>query len=219
MKKANELTAPIAAGNIPAYVGKPQELKTVDTGTAQVVNALFRELQACFPAWKQAWPTDEAMAAAKKTWIKGFAADGITTIEQIRLGIEQCRRSESDFMPSVGRFIVMCKPTAESLGLPSEDAAYREACRNAHPSMTGAKWSHAAVFHAAKACGFYNLNTLSMTDSRKLFNRNYAITVRDVLDGKPLKEIPLALPESVKGRITPEVGRAALAALRGVCRG
>lgn len=213
MKSAKELTAPIAAGNLPA-LGGSGEPPRIDNGSAKVVNALFRELQSCFPAWRQAWPTDDAMATAKKTWIKGFAAAGITSIEQIKFGIEQCRLLPSDFMPSVGRFIELCKPTPEMLGLPTLDKAFDEACRKAHPVMAGAKWSHQAVYHAASESGFYNLQTLPMDASRKLFARNYAIACRMVLDGQPLKEIPLALPESVSTR-TPEVGRSALAALRG----
>lgn len=212
MKSANQLTAPIMAGNLPAVGGG--EPPSIDNGSAKVVNALFRELQSCFPAWRQAWPTDDAMAAAKKTWIKGFAAAGITSIEQIKYGIEQCRMMPSDFIPSVGKFIELCKPTPEMLGLPSIEKAYNEACRKAHPSASGAQWSHQAVYHAASESGFYNLNTLPMDASRKLFDRNYAITVRMVLEGKPLKAIPMALPESVTTR-TPEVGRAALADLRG----
>jgi hypothetical protein len=107
---------------------------------------------------------------------------------------------------------------ADRLGLPPIDKAFDEACRKAHPAMAGAKWSHQAVYHAASESGFYNLNTLPMDASRKLFERNYAIACRMLLDGKPLKEVPLALPESVTTR-TPEVGRAALDALRKSCGG
>lgn len=214
MKSANELTAPIAAGNLPA-VPATTEPKSVDQDSARVVNALFRELQSIFPAWKQAWPTDDAMAAAKKTWIKGFAADRITSIEQIRFGIEQCRKLSSDFIPSVGKFIELCKQTPEMLGLPSIEKAFDEACRKAHPAMSGAKWTHQAVYHAASESGFYNLNKLPMDACRKLFDRNYAIACRMVLEGKQLKSMPLALPETVDGRRAPEVGNAALAALRG----
>ncbi len=211
MKTANELTAPIMAGKIPATGGG--EPPRIDSGSAQVVNALFRELQSCFPAWRQAWPTDEAMAAAKKTWIKGFAAAGINTLEQIRYGIDRCRLMPSDFMPSVGRFIELCKPTPEMLGLPTDEKAFDEACRKAHPAMQGCKWSHQAVYHAAAESGFYNLTRLPQDAARKLFDRNYAIACRMLIEGKPLRAIPLALPESVTTR-TLEVGRAALAALR-----
>jgi len=186
-----------------------------DAGTVQVINALFRELMAIFPAWKQAWPDQEAISAAKVTWTKAFMAEKITRIEQIRFGIEQCRKLGTDFAPSVGRFIAMCQPTPEMLGIPPLAAAHREACRNAHPAMAGkGNWSHDAVWHAAKECGFQNLNRLETSLSLKLFDRNYTITIRRMIAGEPLQKMPLALPERAQGRTTPEVGNKALAELR-----
>lgn len=118
--------------------------------------------------------------------------------------------------PSAPEFRAMCENrTPEAFGLPAEEAAYREACRNAHPCMAGiTKWTHEVVYHAATETGFYNLNTLRTPDSRKLFGRNYAIACRMFMDGQPLKSMPLALPETVAGSITPEVGNSALAKLR-----
>lgn len=187
--------------------------RQIDPATTEVVNRLFLELQAIFPAWRQAWPNDRALAAAKRSWIKGFAAAGITSLEQIRYGLEQCRLSGGDFAPSVGKFIQWCRPTPELLGLPSANAAYREACRIAHPAAdrTGI---HPAVYHAACETGFFELASLPEEKSRRLFDRAYELTVQMVLNGQPLREIPKALPAEVKV-CTPEVGRAALAALRG----
>jgi len=198
--------------NVPS--GEVVPLK-VDSGTVQVINALFRELMAIFPAWKQAWPDQEAINAAKATWTKAFMAERITKIEQIRFGIEQCRKIGSDFAPSVGKFIALCQPTPEMLGIPTLDAAFREASRNAHPAMAGqANWSHDAVWHTAKEAGFENLNRLETSLARKLFERNYVITVRRLVDGLPLQKMPLALPARAEGRRTPEIGNQALAELR-----
>lgn len=198
--------------NVPAAEIVPLK---VDAGTVQVINALFRELMAIFPAWKQAWPDQEAIGAAKATWTKAFMAEGITKIEQIRFGIEQCRKLGSDFAPSVGKFIKLCQPTPEMLGIPPLNKAFREACRNAHPMMAGqANWSHQAVWHTAKECGFESLNRLETSLALKLFERNYVITTRRMVDGLPLQAMPLALPEKSQARCTPEVGREALAKIR-----
>lgn len=191
--------------------------RKIDPATAEVVNRLFLELQAIFPAWRQAWPDDRALAAAKRSWIKGFASAGISSLEQIRFGLEQCRLHGGDFAPSVGKFIGWCRPTPEMLGLPSEDRACREACRIAHPAADRTR-AHPAVYHAACETGFYELANLPQERSRQLFGRNYAATVRMVLAGEPLREIPKALPQSVTVR-TEEVGRAALAGLRRAVRG
>lgn len=187
----------------------------IDAGTVQVINSLFRELVAIFPAWKQAWPDDAAIGAAKATWIKAFMAENINRIEQIRFGIEQCRKLGSDFAPSVGKFIKLCEPTPEMLGIPSLEKAFREACRNAHPSMAGqGKWSHQAVWHTAKECGFEALNRLESSLAMKLFERNYVITVRRMIEGLPLQAMPLALPARAEARRTPDIGNKALAELR-----
>lgn len=187
----------------------------VDPATTEVVNELFRRLRGIFPAWRQAWPTTEALGAAKAEWIMEFVAQRITSLDQIDFGIENCRRMKKPFAPSVGEFIEMCQPTPEMLGIPPLDTAFREACRNAHPSMAGqATWSHDAVWHTAKEAGFENLNRLETSLAKKLFERNYVITVRRLVDGLPLQKMPLALPARAEGRRTPEVGNKALAELR-----
>jgi hypothetical protein len=198
--------------NLPAVEAAPLR---IDTGTASVVNLLFKELQAIFPAWKQAWPDDETLKAAKRSWIKAFMAQGIQRIEQIRYGIENCRALRNPFAPSVGEFIAMCRPTPELLGIPSHAAAYAEAVANAHPSMAGAwKWSHQAVYHAASESGFVALSTMKAAASRRLFDRNYDITLRMLVAGQQLRGIPLALPARVPGQVTPGVGNRALEMLR-----
>lgn len=214
MKSVQQIAGSISPLDIPA---KQVSVATdrAENGTIDVVNALFKELQSIFPAWKQAWPDDKALQAAKRSWVKGFMSEGITTLEQIRYGLQQCRKSGCDFAPSVGRFIFWCRPTAEMLGLPCDDKAYREACENSHPSrMATAIWSHQGVYHAACETGFYTLNSVPAEKSRPIFIRNYSITIRMLVAGEKLRSIPLALPEKVDGRRTPEVGRAALAAMR-----
>lgn len=215
MRNVKDLIPSATSGNHVAVAEPVTAPRAIDQGTASVVNKLFVELQSIFPAWKQAWPTTEALDAAKKSWIKGFMAAGINSLDQIRFGIQQCRKSGGDFAPSVGRFIRWCEPTPEMMGLPDAAKAYREACANAHPAATR-NWSHPAVEHAACETGFYELTSLPEERSRKLFDRNYAITVRMVMTGQPLKKIVEGLPDpySVSDVRTEEVGRAALAALR-----
>lgn len=215
MRKAVEVAKTV---RLDRFQGAPTSLpRAVDPATAEVVNKLFAELQSIFPAWKQAWPTEQALIAAKRTWIKGFMRAGISTLEQIQFGIERCRESGAEFAPSVGRFVHWCQPSPAMLGLPEPGRAYREACANSHPAATPT-WSSPAVYHAACETGFYELANLAEEKSRRLFERNYAATVRMLLAGEPLREIPKALPASVSV-CTPEIGQAALAGLRRAVRG
>lgn len=188
--------------------------------TAVVINGLFRQLRAIFPAWKQAWPDMPAYKAAKKEWLQAFLEAGLRSLDQLQFGLMGARQSGRDFIPAPGVFIAWCTPTAEMLGLPPLEAAHREACRNAHPCLAGkGRWSHDAVWHTAKECGFENLNKLQAPLSLKLFERNYAITVRRLVEGLPLQKMPLALPAEVEARRTPEVGNNALAQIRAMRAG
>ena len=212
---ATGLWAKVQAGEFIAVGESVQPAAELSSATAKVINSLFRELRSIFPAWKQAWPDMATYKAAKQQWMQGFLEAGICSTEQLRFGLMRARQAAKDFVPNVGVFIGWCMPSAEMLGLPKLAAAHREACRNAHPSMAGqARWSHDAVWHTAKECGFENLNRLAHDLSLKLFERNYTITVRRVLANLPLQKMPLALPPQVVERSTPEVGNKALKALR-----
>lgn len=176
-------------GRIPAPAA-PAQPKQLDPGTISVVNKLFRELQAIFPAWKQAWPDDLALGAAKRSWMKAFMDAQIHDIDQIDYGLQRCRALGSPFAPSAGEFIAMCLPTAESLGIPSHNLAFREALVNLHPSRAGARsWSHEAVRHAALQCEMYNLADLLPEKARAVFDRAYDITIRALVEGRPLEAV------------------------------
>ena len=179
-------------GNLPPVaLVQPKQLPP---GTADVVNALFKELQAIFPAWKQAWPDDDSLKAAKRSWIKAFIVAGINQLEQIRYGLQNCRQIGGDFAPSVGKFIKWCQPTPEMLGIPSHDKAFREALENSHPSRFGDRtWSHAAVRHAALQCEVHNLGDLIPEKASKVFDRAYDITIRRLVQGLPLEDIALGI--------------------------
>lgn len=181
MRAVNSLTTKAAGairtGNIPAIT---EPLGTVDDATAEVVERLFRQLQAIFPAHKQAWPDDKALAAARRSWTKGFMVAGICTLEHIRFGIEQCRKSGSPFAPSIGQFIGWCTPGPEAYGMPSAADAWMEA-------LMGTS-SHEAVRIAANATGKFDLAKAKQDDKamRARFDRNYQIVLRRVQAGEPL---------------------------------
>ncbi|UVL70619.1 replication protein P [Pseudomonas protegens] len=189
-RNANQLLS--SMGNLPPVsLVQPKQLPP---GTADVVNALFKELQAIFPAWKQAWPDDDALKAAKRSWIKAFIAAGINSLEQIRYGLQNCRQVGGDFAPSVGKFIKWCLPTPEMLGIPSHDKAFREALENSHPSRFGERaWSHPAVRHAALQCEIHNLGDQIPEKASKVFDRAYDITIRRLVQGLPLEDIAVGI--------------------------
>ena len=176
MKPVNQLMATM--GNLPPAIhALPLH---VTPQTAEVVNDLFRRLRGIFPAWRQAWPSTEALDAAKAEWIKEFADEGIRTLEQIEFGIQKCRKLKKPFAPSVGEFIAMCVPGPEDFGMPSIAAAWMEALMETY--------SHEGVKIAAIATGLFDLRSAKQEDKglRQRFDHNYAVVIRRAQEGQPL---------------------------------
>ena len=176
MKPASQLMA--SMGNLPAV--EDRQALPVTPQTAEVVNELFRRLRGIFPAWRQAWPSTEALDAAKAEWIKEFADEGIRSLEQIEFGIQKCRKLKKPFAPSVGEFIAMCVAGPEDFGMPAPAAAWMEALM--------AAYSHEAVRIAANETGIFDLRAAKQEDKglRERFERSYAIVVRRAREGQPL---------------------------------
>ena len=176
MKPVNQLMATM--GNLPAV--EPRQPLPVTPQTAEVVNDLFRRLRGIFPAWRQAWPSTEALDAAKAEWIKEFADEGIRTLEQIEFGIQKCRKLKKPFAPSVGEFIAMCVPGPEDFGLPASADAWVEALMGVY--------SHEGVKIAAIATGLFDLRAAKQEDKglRQRFDHNYAVVIRRAQEGQPL---------------------------------
>lgn len=176
MKPVSQLMATM--GNLPPAIHS-QPLQ-VTPQTAEVVNDLFRRLRGIFPAWRQAWPSTEALDAAKAEWIKEFADEGIRTLEQIEFGIQKCRKLKKPFAPSVGEFIAMCVPGPEDFGMPSVAGAWVEALMETY--------SHEGVKIAAIATGLFDLRAAKQEDKglRQRFDHNYAVVIRRAQEGQPL---------------------------------
>lgn len=96
---------------------------------------------------------------------------------------------KDDYPPTLVQFKQLCVITPESLGLPSESEAYRQAARCAHPAYDG-KWPSREVYHAACMVGLHDLTVMTEAQSRPVFAAAWAKTVRAVMQGEPLHELP-----------------------------
>lgn len=105
-----------------------------DLDTGMLINALFAELEAIFPAWERAISPagsyksrNDLMGDIKAQWLQGLKENNINTVEQIKVGLRHARRQESRYLPSIGQFISWCKRIEEFAGLPSKEEAFMEA--------------------------------------------------------------------------------------------
>lgn len=82
-------------------------------GTKDIIDGLFEALLSIYPAFKQAWPTQSIIDDAKNQWLLAFQQARLNDVELIKEGLKKARLSTSNFVPSVGQFIEMCRPTKE----------------------------------------------------------------------------------------------------------
>ena len=179
----NELDALSGVNNF--NYRKPFVDPLLNEKTAITINALFAELQGIFPAFKQSWPTEYEFELAKKSWVKGFIDADLSDLSLIKLGLDKLRLDPSPFVPSIGAFINLCKPSNKELGLPDTQEAYKIACYNAKNYNTSKKpWKHDSVRYALQMTSGHVLNTRSEKESFAAFKNNYEGIIQDLLKAK-----------------------------------
>lgn len=103
-----DLKAISAAAMQQMQSGTPQNQPVVNDGAAEIINNLFNELKACYPAWRQAFASRDDWHNAKRAWTKSFIENGVGTMAQVERGLASARRDENPFWCSVGQFIGWC---------------------------------------------------------------------------------------------------------------
>ena len=140
--------------------------------------------------FKSAFDDDKEIIIAKREWalsLAGYEEDVLV------LAIEQTKRQYS-WMPSIAEFLQLMDQCQQSFGLAPAEQAYAEACRHAtapshHP------WSHAAVYHAGRETGWFELKSLPRQATQGRFNQHYKVLCQRVLAGENLDQVQAtALP-------------------------
>ena len=134
--------------------------------------------------FKSAFDDDKEIIIAKREWalsLAGYEEDVLV------LAIEQTKRQYS-WMPSIAEFLQLMDQCQQSFGLATAEQAYAEACRHAtapshHP------WSHAAVYHAGRATGWFELKSLTRQATQGRFNQHYKSLCQRVLAGENLDQV------------------------------
>ncbi len=168
----------------------------------ELVDHVFRQLSVIFPAWRVAWKggndqeTAMNVSLAKKEWTKSFFENGINTTEHIRYGLAKARKSESDFLPSCGKFVTWCKPSPDDLGIPSFETAYRHA--------TKSTWSHQIVYELFKRVGQWDFTYMSDKALRAACRPIYDDIVKEVISGEFNPEKPKPKNRQIENKAEPK---------------
>lgn len=124
MKQINEIASQVVVDikTNPKFTyrppfGYPDEFSEQDY---KVVNKLFKTFVTIFPAFRQAWATQDDFEAAKREWMKAFKLAKLVDIEKIKIGVNKYRLAATPFVPSPGQFIAMCgmSPNEERCRVP-----------------------------------------------------------------------------------------------------
>jgi hypothetical protein len=149
-------------GGRPLNHAFPPELQTI---TKQV----FARFMAIYGnKFKSTFDTQDELRLARREWalsLKGHDPDAIMrTVE--------CCKERFKWMPSIAEFKEILRRMEGDHGLTPLDAAYIEACQHAH-QPTRHTWSHAAVYHAGKSVGWFELRTQPDKSTRTAFAEHY----------------------------------------------
>ncbi|EFC1716728.1 hypothetical protein FBH71_19875 [Escherichia coli] len=86
---------------------------------AQIINGVFSQLLATFPA-SLANRDQNELNEIRRQWVLAFRENGITTMEQVNAGMRVARRQNRPFLPSPGQFVAWCREEASvTAGLPN----------------------------------------------------------------------------------------------------
>ena len=75
------------------------------------VDKLFKSILPHFPAWRQTCKTEEELGRLKLAWTKALIRNKVKTGKNLNLkaGILACEESDTDWLPSCGKFIKWCE--------------------------------------------------------------------------------------------------------------
>ena len=193
-------------------IAKTGEEVVIDEFAKTIINKVFDQLSKIFPAWQYNWKTQNEIDGAKMEWTKAFNENNICTMEQIKFGFAKARSSQSDFLPSCGKFISWCTPNAEDMGYPSEEQALEDCIkyRNNQKMFTPLKfYTRPIIIELCKRVDWWSLNNATnkadVKKSENKFIRTYIELINSGYDESiNTSNERLETSEAVRDRMSPQ---------------
>jgi len=116
--------------------------------------------------------------------------------QQLGAGLDACRLRDDPWPPSAPEFRALCEAGVSNLGIPSVDAAWREAVE-ASSDPTIWKFSHPIVQEAARLTDWYSIRTGTPKAEtvQNRFGKRYADLTAKLQRGEPLVEGQLLISQ------------------------
>lgn len=188
----------------------------IDEFAKSIIDRVFNNLAIIFPAWKHNWKSDDpsdpdkVLRSAKREWTKAFVENNISTMEQIKYGFANARKSESDFLPSCGKFIAWCAPSAEDLGYPSETQALRDCINYRNAKKMGmANYARPWLMELCKRVDWWMINSASTQAEHRKAEKHFKDVYIDLINSdyqepEETTHERLETREVVKDRMSPQ---------------
>jgi len=183
-------------------VGQPasQTNSAFGNDDASFVNKLFTQLQAIFPAWRQAFPNDAAVGEAKRQWSLGLIESGLTSGDSIKSGLAKARKSKNPFLPSIGQFVDWCQEAVrDQLNFPTLDAAILQISRYSHsrkyPNPKYVPEIHPVAYWIYQHIDTFAVSHADEREARRLVGIAYAEASEKASQGYVFESPPNLLPE------------------------
>lgn len=185
------------ANNMPEQYDEKPQVQQV----AQIINGVFSQLLATFPA-SLANRDQNELNEIRRQWVLAFRENGITTMEQVNAGMRVARRQNRPFLPSPGQFVAWCREEASVIArLPNVselvDMVY-EYCRKRglYPDAESYPWKSNAHYWLVTNL-YQNMRANALTDAelrRKAADELTCMTAR-INRGEaipePVKQLPV----------------------------
>ncbi|EIY9120313.1 TPA: phage replication protein [Escherichia coli] len=181
------------ANNMPEQYDEKPHVQQV----AQIINGVFSQLLATFPA-SLANRDQNELNEIRRQWVLAFRENGITTMEQVNAGMRVARRQNRPFLPSPGQFVAWCKQSGGALGI-TVDQVITEYWdwRNRSFEFTSSEhfpWSQPVMYHIC-------VELRHRSTERQLTHGELAREAGDLLDmwerrvteGKPVPPVRRAI--------------------------
>lgn len=181
------------ANNMPEQYDEKPQVQQV----AQIINGVFSQLLATFPASLANCDQNE-LNEIRRQWVLAFRENGITTMEQVNAGMRVARRQERPFLPSPDQFVAWCKQSGGALGI-TVDQVITEYWdwRNRSFEFTSSEhfpWSQPVMYHIC-------VELRHRSTERQLTHGELAREAGDLLDmwerrvteGKPVPPVRRAI--------------------------
>lgn len=183
----NQMQAVIKKGQM-QQVKQNHQQAPIDDSAKRLVDKVFEQLKSIFPAWQYAWKDAKAIDAAKIEWTKAFMESNVRSVDQLKEGFKHARASESDFLPSSGKFIQWCNKS-----LCDAYPAYLRFVNRQEPINEVEKMTRGEIG--------YNCRSLSSEKAERLWSKHYKINYQKWIDGDVNYDTPL-LTENVAAKPT-----------------